>query len=165
MRPIKVAYMMFLMILTGCMASGPLFVKPDLPTKDYARIVIYREEGLGGAAWPHPYYVDKTLVAKLRVGGYTTFLVSPGFRSVHYGATPDFEGFLIKLDLRGGQTYYFKEGRNIDFDAPANSVDHFVLIQEEDALPEIKSYKFQNPIVEIFSGSDNQIEKPVTAGL
>jgi hypothetical protein len=150
----KLPLIIVLVVLAGCSATGPIYVRPDTPPQDYARIVFYRETGVGGAAWPHHYYIDRTLVAKLRVGGYTTLLVKPGPRLVHTGGTPEYNGLLIEIPLKPGQTYYFLEGRSFDGVTLNNiyGTDRFGLMPADEAEKVIKTYRYQKPLVEIFDG-------------
>ncbi|HJW33292.1 MAG TPA: hypothetical protein VJ505_08010 [Holophagaceae bacterium] len=91
--------------------EGPIYQAPPRVSGSYARLIIFREPGFGGAAWPHNYYVDKHLVASLRVNNYTFLAVKEGTHEVHYGGTAEFRGQLLKIDMKAGETYYFKEGR------------------------------------------------------
>lgn len=97
-------------LLLAC-TEGPIYQVPPQVSGAYARLIIFREPGFGGAAWPHNYYVDKKLVATLRVGNYTFLAVKEGVHEVHYGANADFRGQLLRVEMKPGETYYFKEGR------------------------------------------------------
>jgi len=104
-----------LLAITGCAAKGPLFTEPESPPEGYARVVIYRETGISGAAWAHNYYIDRTLVAELRVGGYTTLVVKPGAHLFQYGVFSDIDsGFLLfSATLRPDKSIISKRGNNL----------------------------------------------------
>lgn len=150
---IKTILLFVLVIVAGCAAKGSLYTTPDPPPDGYARVVIYRPGKLVGAAYSHSCYIEGTLVAELRVRGYTTLLVKPGFRLFHYHRDPDIDLLANKIDLEAGNIYYIKEEQPTTwfFATPVYEI-HFSLVPPDQAAKEIRLCRYQPPVVDVFDG-------------
>jgi hypothetical protein len=95
------------LILAGCAATGPLYETPKPAAAPYATVVLYRVNALAGGAWPHHFWINQKLVAKLPVSSYSVVQVKEGVHEVHTGAQADFKGLLVRVQLVGGNIYYF----------------------------------------------------------
>ena len=151
----RLVLMIVTVLLSACSASGPLYRSPRAPTPPYALVVFMREPGLGGAAWAHNFYVDGQLVAKLDVNGYTTVRVKERTTYLHTGATPEYRVLSVTAELRPGQIYYFKSGRRfggVSSTGAATTISHtdsVGLLSSTQAEAELKTYRYQKPVVEI----------------
>jgi hypothetical protein len=140
---------------TGCAAKGPLYTEPAAPPPGYAQLILYRQTGMAGAMWTHSYYIDRTLVAQLRVSGYTTIAVKPGNRIIHYGSSPDDAVLAIQMTLEPGEAYYVKEGKHVGLWTPLVSRIEYRMgvIPAAQASQEIIRYRYQPPLVDVFDGN------------
>ena len=105
---------------------------------------------MSGSLWSHHYYVDKVLVAELRVHKYTSISIRPGPHEIHSGATPEYKGLLLPLNAVAGETYYFVEDRTVT--DPASQSDTVRFLSKEAIEPQLVKYHYQKPIVEKVDG-------------
>jgi hypothetical protein len=119
----------------------------------YATLVIMRAPGMSGALWTYHFYVDKTLVAELRVHKYTVVFIPPGSHEVHTGATPDYRGMLLLLTAVAGETYYFYEDVTI---ISSGNFSKTVRFLEPEPAPNLKHFHYVKPIVQQLDGADHQ---------
>lgn len=134
-----------ILCLTSCATNGPLYgdVPPVVPG-NMAQVVFYRDVlPFVGAAWPHHYYIDNTLVAELKIGGFTRVTISPGSHAIQTGPAshPDYRS--LRIDVIAGRTYYFREKGGL----PAE----FNVIPAERAQRELeRGYHYQAPVMSSF---------------
>ena len=109
------------LMFTGC-ASGDKFTSGPPPTPDKARIYVYRKAGAFGYAGYDKVYVNNTLLATMRLGGYATTDMPPG--TVAFSLNPKMSSFpgdpliaaianqnktqyeKLRIEVEAGKTYY-----------------------------------------------------------
>ena len=145
----------FITILLAACAAGPLYVTPPQAKEGYATLVLLRAPALGGSAWSHSFYVDKVLVAELRVHGYTHLMLRAGPHEVHYGGNPEYRGHLLPLNAVAGETYFFQEDLRtrgvvpIPMGVIMSYSDSVKFLSKETAEYQLVNYRYQTPVVEI----------------
>ena len=119
----------------------------------YATLVILRAPGMSGALWTYHFYVDKTLVAELRVHKYTVVFIPPGSHEVHTGATPEYRGMLLPLTAVAGETYYFYEDMTIIGSGNFSQTARFL---PPEPAPNLKHFHYVKPVVQQLDALDHQ---------
>jgi hypothetical protein len=106
-----------LLLLTGCMATGPAFTEAPPPTGDNAIIYVYRIANFGASGARATFYVNDKQVFALRAGGYSYFVVPPGnyvlsqdwyqgYPDIHLGAFA--KELKVRVSVKSGETHYFR---------------------------------------------------------
>jgi hypothetical protein len=144
---------LFSVFLFSCASVGPLYLPPPPAEPGYATLIFMRAPGMAGAAWPHHFYVDQKLVAKLYVQCYTYVAVKEGTHEVHSGISPEFRGLLHTVEMHAGETYYYQESRSVNGILPSGTfitiehIDTSRMLRRATAETEIKTYNLQKPIL------------------
>jgi hypothetical protein len=106
-----------LLLLTGCMATGPTFTEAPPPTGDNAIIYVYRIANFGASGARATFYVNDKQVFALRADGYSYFVVPPGnyvlsqdwyqgYPDINFGTfTKDVK---VRVSAKSGETRYFR---------------------------------------------------------
>jgi hypothetical protein len=88
-------------VIVAC-AHGKTENFPEAPqTKDAAEVTIIRNNNLLGMGISIKVYFNEKLIARLRAGEYTSFLIEPGLHSVGTSDTK------VTVPCGAGQKYYF----------------------------------------------------------
>lgn len=92
-------------LLTGCVATGPLFTEAMAAPED-AVIYVYRTRTATNSAFTPLIEVNGKEAGTIATGGYLVILVTPGFQYVEL-SEKGFEGrSVIGLDLAPGERAY-----------------------------------------------------------
>lgn len=143
-----------LFLVAGCSATGPTYQTPSAPPSGYASLIIFRLPTMAASAWPQYFWVDKTMVAKLRVEGYTQIYVKEGIHEAHAGADPNYRGLVVPLNIKAGESYYLQYGTSVSsiFMAGTTPITEnsgmFSLAGYESAIKELLEYRFEQPLIE-----------------
>jgi hypothetical protein len=142
-----------LLVAVFALTSGAAFAQAPPAPAGYATLVILRAPGMSGALWTYHFYVDKTLVAGLRVHKYTVVFIPPGPHEVHTGATPEYRGELLPLNAIAGETYYFYEDTTM---INSGNFSQTVRFLAPEPAPNLKHFHYVKPIVQQLDGADHQ---------
>jgi hypothetical protein len=142
-----------LLVAVFTLASGAASAQAPPAPAGYATLVIMRAPGMSGALWTYHFYVDKTLVAGLRVHKYTVVFIPPGPHEVHSGATPEYRGMLLPLTAMAGETYYFYEDTTIISSGNFSQTVRFLSPEDGQNL---KHFHYVKPIVQQLDAVDHQ---------
>jgi hypothetical protein len=143
-----------LFLVTGCGATGPIYQTPNAPPSGYASLIIFRLPTLAAGAWPQYFWLDKTMVAKLRVEGYTQIYVKEGEHEARAGEDPNYRGLVVPLSVKAGENYYLQYGTSVSsvFMAGTTPITEnsgmFSLVSHESATKELLEYHFEQPLAE-----------------
>lgn len=144
-------------LVASCAAQGPAFTDAPPPSTK-ALVYIYRQPGFVLGAQPAGFKLDERPVATLDSGGYSFFHLAPGRYELKqfWPASQSFanpllwspglsEDIKIPLDVKAGETRYFRMGAYVREGAP-NSVNvrwYFSEVLGDTARREIVQEKFQ----------------------
>jgi len=142
-----------LLVAVFALASGAASAQAPLAPAGYATLAILRAPGMSGALWTYHFYVDKTLVAELRVHKYTVVFIPPGAHEVHTGATPEYRGELLPLTAVAGETYYFYQDTTI---ISSGNFSQTVRFLSPEVAPKLKHFHYVRPVVQQLDGVDHQ---------
>jgi len=142
-----------LLVAVFALTSGAASAQAPLAPTGYATLVILRAPGMSGALWTYHFYVDKTLVAELRVHKYTVVFIPPGPHEVHTGATPEYRGMLLPLTAVAGETYYFYEDVTI---ISSGNFSQTVRFLPPEPAPNLKHFHYVKPVVQQLDTVDHQ---------
>jgi hypothetical protein len=94
--------LVFLAFAIVACAHGKTENFPEAPqTEDAARVTIIRNNNLLGMGISIKVYFNEKVIARLRAGEYTSFLIEPGLHSVGTSNTK------LTVPCSAGQKYYF----------------------------------------------------------
>jgi hypothetical protein len=143
-----------LIVLLGCSATGPKFKKPENFNNQYSQLFIYRPSSGASAIRTSEFFINKKFAAKLNNNGYTLIAIEPGNyeisqKWVRWPGDPkrNLETLSNNIMVEPGKNYYlrFFQTSKLDSLVTATFTDHFQIINEEQALQEIKECRFQDP--------------------
>ena len=129
------------LVLGGCTASGVLFTEKNIQTKATpieSKVFIYRINQLAGSGGSTTILDNGRNVGAINVGGYVSYSTQPGPHSLLTETTGIDK--LLKVDLVGGETYYFRVDYNPGMWTGTFTIN---LLPENIALPEIKLTRYQ----------------------
>lgn len=149
----KVFYLMVVVLLTSCSATGPKFQEYTLSKAENAVVYIYRPTKTVNCCVAPKVYINQTPKADLKNGGYVVYELPAGKHEIvvgdgSFGFTPE----KISLSVAYGEIVYLKWVigglSQLDILAVGNiavgtSVRDYYLLQypSHEALPEIKELK------------------------
>jgi hypothetical protein len=109
-----VAFIIFMLGLTGCATLGPVYQKVENIPENSSVVYIYRPSGFVGGGVAPNLYTDKgkTYLVKIYPGGYFPYFAKPG--EVDFSAATEAESS-VTLDIKPGQIYYVKLTIGIGF--------------------------------------------------
>jgi hypothetical protein len=102
-----------LLLLSGCIAPGPVFVAAEAPSSDQALIYVYRINDQFGQMVPTQIIINGNEVAKLPDNAYTFAHVPAGAFKLFATRFMDFNysekrRVAVEALVSGGETYFFK---------------------------------------------------------
>lgn len=104
--------LLFLFILGGCAAPGPVF-EPLAMNENTSTVYIYRPSKFaGGGTYPH-VYLNGIEQGPLRNGGYLAFHIDPGIHKIEAKGKDwkwDIPDKAVSIKAGVGESYYIKLG-------------------------------------------------------
>ncbi|ARN72654.1 hypothetical protein BST96_00105 [Oceanicoccus sagamiensis] len=111
MKFVKLFFLVGIMVLGGCAASGPVFVKPESVPAEKSLVYFYREMGFVASAVCFTIFIDGREIGCLKVGGYLRAEVDPG-ESIIVASYKDGDERVQPLSLQKnfqqGEVYYYE---------------------------------------------------------
>jgi len=110
-------------LLTGCSASGPIYVDAPPPKDGDALVTIYRNKSSAMQMQDAHFYVDDTHIADLSQGGYTWFHIRSGSYVLKqkWGALTLMRDLELNVKWLPGHTHYYRLEISHEFDGNASS--------------------------------------------
>lgn len=142
------------LLIASCSATGPAFTKANNANIDYFTLYIYRPSSMVALTRASSFSINGKKAAKLSNKGYTWFSLKPGKYEVSQEwfwlpGDPSFspENLSINFSANAGESHYVGFYPSLGRGEPnrIKFVNTLKLLDETNALQEIKDCRFQRP--------------------
>lgn len=133
-------------LVTGCAASGPVYVDAPPPQEGDALVYIYRNKASAAGGMDAHFYVGDTKIADLSQGGYTWFHIRSGsyVLTQKWGALSLMKDLSLNARWQAGSTYYYRFEVGGDFYVVAHRITwRLAEVSAAEAMPKLSERNLQ----------------------